>query len=319
MIKRLKLIEDTSKKYKYIIAMSKLPIKDIVNNESNLEAYVTEIFTRNQLEDPTKEIGYSFSPIKNKAKLFDSKYEANNIAGKIKNNYPEWKTVIAILADSKNLTEDEDDLEKVEDKVEDNLEAQENLEDTIDSEENQEENPVEEETDLDKQLNELRDILIDLDLNLYQITSKDDLNNSIYIIGKVADNSDDVLMLVDTKPEEINNDIELEEPIINDIEEDDEEIEPSEEKEDNKSELEQRFDFVTLPKSFEEINKLNPRYGADLTPDHEAIVEYLMNCLIEINPEAAEELQKEEPSEEIAEPTEIEDEIDVEEELEDEE
>lgn len=223
------------------------------------------------------------------------------------------------LIESNSLTEDEDDLEKIEDKVEDNLEAQENLEDTLDSEKNQEENPIEEDTNLDKQLNELRDILIDLDLNLYQVTSKDNLNNSIYIIGKVADNSNDILMLVDTKPEEVNNDIELEEPIINNIEEDDEEIEPSKENEDNKSELEQRFDFVVLPKSFEEINKLNPRYGEDLTPDHEAIVEYLMNCLIEKNPEAAEELQKEEPSEEIAEPTEIEDEIDVEEELEDEE
>lgn len=222
------------------------------------------------------------------------------------------------------LKEDEEDLEKIEDKVEDNLEAQENLEDTLDSEKNQEENPVEEETDLDKQLNELRDILIDLDLNLYQITSKDDLNNSIYIIGKVAENSNDTLMLVDTKPEEINNDIELEEPIIDNIETDEEmkeneEVNPSEENEDDKSELEKRFDFIVLPKSFEEINKLNPRYGTDLTPDHEAIIEYLMNCLIEINPEAAEELQKEEPSEEIAEPTEIEDEIDVEEELEDEE
>lgn len=219
------------------------------------------------------------------------------------------------LVESK-LTEDEEDLEKIEDKVEDNIEAQEDLEDTIDSEENQEENPVEEESDLDKQLNELRDILVDLDLNLYQITPKDDLNNSIYIIGKVSDSNNDTLMLVDTKPEEINNEIELEEPIVNNIEEDDN-IENNDE--DKKSELEKRFDFVVLPKSFDEINKLNPRYGNDLTPDHDSIIEYLMNCLIEINPEAAEELQKEEPSEEFSEPTEIEDEIEVEEDLEDEE
>ena len=35
------------------------------------------------------------------------------------------------LIESNSLTEDEDDLEKIEDKVEDNLEAQENLEDTL--------------------------------------------------------------------------------------------------------------------------------------------------------------------------------------------
>ena len=378
--------------------------------------------------------------------------------------YKKLKLVESAKLDEK-LTEDLDDeeIEDIQDKTEENKENQEELEDTIDSEEDQEENPVEEESDLDKELNELRDILVDLDLNLYQITDKEDLNNSVYIIGKVAKDSDDVLMLIDTKPEEINSEeIPEEEPIIDNVDIDDEleesalnegkedrltweqfeeamtnaskegkelsgvivfspesfdreypeesrsyrvssdnkywdgskigsslfgycldgtdqgarldwymkavpednlgkrwivdycyleddnineaeepaprrltraefnkefgsganpdvinagrepedrieiideaeDLENNEEpKEDeHKTELEQRFDFVKLPNTFEEVNKLNPRYGEDLTPDHEAIIEYLMNCLIEINPEAAEELQKEQEPEEL--------------------
>ena len=337
----------------------------------------------------------------------------------------------SVLSGKANLTEADDDIEELQDKAEEDLENQEELEDTLDSEENQEENPVEEESELDNQLNELRDILVDLDLNLYQITDKEDLNNSIYVIGKVADESNDILMLIDTQPEEVNSEeIPEEEPIINDIDIDNkdlkeavipnhnnltcpkcksnnyveiddgeyedgtqeyhyeckdcgyisnkdgydleeadertykdedeaeyyrnkelyansnlarhkeamekaakackekgikldeaEEIETPEEEEDNKTELEQRFDFVKLPSTFEEVNKLNPRYGEELTPDHDAIVEYLMNCLIEINPEAAEELQKEEPNETPIEPEEdidLDISIDGEEDLEDE-
>lgn len=213
------------------------------------------------------------------------------------------------------LNEAEDD-EEIIDNIENTEEANEELQDTVADEENQEENPVEEDNLLDNQLNELRDVLVDLDLNLYRIASKEDPNNVIYIIGKVAENSNDVLMLVDNKPEEINNEIELDTPIADDIKtdevlEDDEEVtEPTEE---DTTEDENRFDFVVLPKSFDEINKLNPRYGEDLTPDHEAIMDYLMNCLIEINPEAAEELQNqdEEAPEEIADENSIETPIDV--------
>lgn len=213
------------------------------------------------------------------------------------------------------LNEAEDD-EEIIDNIEDTEEANEELQDTVADEENQEENPVEEDNLLDNQLNELRDVLVDLDLNLYRIASKEDPNNVIYIIGKVAENSNDVLMLVDNKPEEINNEIELDTPIADDIKtdevlEDDEEVtEPTEE---GTIEDENRFDFVVLPKSFDEINKLNPRYGEDLTPDHEAIMDYLMNCLIEVNPEAAEELQNqdEEVPEEIADDNSIETPIDV--------
>jgi len=191
---------------------------------------------------------------------------------------PEWI--------QESLTEAEEDEE------EENVEE---LEDTIDSEADQDENPVEEESELDKQLDELRDILVDLDLNLYRVASKEDPNNVIYIIGKVAEDSNDTLMLIDTKPEEVNEP-EIEEPIIDDVETDEKiEINDSEEIEieDKEEELEtpeERFDFVVLPKTFDEINKLNPRYGDELTPDHEAIIDYLMNCLIEVNPEAAEEI-----------------------------
>lgn len=213
------------------------------------------------------------------------------------------------------LNEAEDD-EEIIDNIEDTEEANEELQDTVADEENQEENPVEEDNLLDNQLNELRDVLVDLDLNLYRIASKEDPNNVIYIIGKVAENSNDVLMLVDNKPEEINNEIELDTPIADDIKtdevlEDDEEVtEPTEE---DTTEDENRFDFVVLPKSFDEINKLNPRYGEDLTPDHEAIMDYLMNCLIEVNPEAAEELQNqdEEVPEEVADDNSIETPIDI--------
>ena len=335
---------------------------------------------------------------------------------------------IAPRNESAKLTEADDEIEDLKDKAKEDIENQEDLEDTVDSEEDQEENPIEEESELDTQLNELRDILVDLDLNLYQITDKEDLNNSIYIIGKVAEDSDDVLMLVDTKPEEVNSEeIPEEEPIIDNIDTDEElkeseepaprkltreefnkefgpganpdvinagrepenrieiieesediewsqtpiaehngnelyksintmniegvdyvsylekdkdgngvrsfilpatadsdlkaskkleeaeeiDLENNEESEEDehKTELEQRFDFVKLPNTFDEINKLNPRYGEELTPDHEAIVEYLMNCLIEINPEAAEELQNDEEPEET--PMEPDEDIDL--------
>ena len=191
------------------------------------------------------------------------------------------------------------DADDEEQDIRDDLEAAEDIEDIIDSEEDQEENPIEERSELDIQLDELREILIDLDLNLYQITDKENENNVFYIIGKVSDVNNNVLMLVDGKPEDINdedisNQVEPLESQVDDetnIEEDDNLENNEEDEEEHKSELEKRFDFVNLPKSLSEINKLNPRYGEDLTPDHDAVMEYLMNCLIEINPEAAEELQ----------------------------
>jgi hypothetical protein len=265
--------------------------------------------------------------------------------------------------------------------TEEDLENEEEVEDTIDTEEDQEENPVEEESELDKELDELRDVLVDLDLNLYRIARKEDTNDVIYIIGKVAEDSNDVLMLVsndiqngdnletdtpientmDNVEKEVVDDIVKESGLnesvkytyLNDMLKDknkqlvkhnelldsdtgiesvfdfsnnnggctdsfkyyndyvvidkrnvkesglneaEEEIidEPKEDEEEEKP----TFDFVKLPISFDEINKLNPRYGEGLTPNHEAIMDYLMNCLIEENPEAAEELQSEKELEE---------------------
>ena len=56
------------------------------------------------------------------------------------------------------------------------------------------------------------------------------------------------------------------------------------------------------PFSYDELAKLNPRYGEDLTPDHEKIMEYLMNCLVKKNPDRAEELQAEKTPEDLEEP-----------------
>lgn len=192
--------------------------------------------------------------------------------------------------------------EAIDDEELEDLENQEIENDIADEEQEQEENPNEEESLLDKQLDELRDILVDLDLNLYQIINKEDTNNVVYVVGKVAEDSDDVLMLVDTKADE-KEEVE-EEPVAEVI--DDEEITEDIDATDTNvgnintedEEDEDRWKFVTLPKSFEEINKYSPRYGDELTPKHEDLVEYLMNCLIEVNPEAYEELQAKDNEEE---------------------
>lgn len=162
-----------------------------------------------------------------------------------------------------------EDQSEEKEKQEDIEDAEENQEETVDSEENQEENPVEEESLLDTQLDEIRDILIDLDdIRLYKIVSQD--KDEFYILGKVSDNSDDVEMLVDTQPIDFEG-----------KEETDEEITPEE--------IKQKFQFVTLPLQYDQIKDMNPKYGEDLETNHEEIMNYLMNLLIEQNPEAAEE------------------------------
>lgn len=156
----------------------------------------------------------------------------------------------------------------------------------------QDETPTEDEEEnstLDKQLDELRDILPDLDLNLYQVTSKENPNSSFYFIGKVVDDSNKVLMLVDNKPVE-NDDENL--PI--EVEEDDDSnIEPVENDETSEDEEEDnRFDFVIVPDKFDDFTKLNPRYGDELNPDHDTVMDYLMKCLVEVNPEKAQDLNQ---------------------------
>lgn len=224
--------------------------------------------------------------------------------------------------DESALTEDiEDDIEDAE-QAEDNIE---DAQDTIDSEEDQEENPVEEENELDKKLDELREVLPDLNLRLYQVTNKEKPADNFYFIGKVAEDTNDVLMLVDNKPEEVNDDNDiLAAPIADedDLEEaipgTDEQIEQAKEESKEKGlyteeeepeeilePLEDRFDYVKIPNRFEEFKTLIPRYGEDLNPDHQAIMDYLMNCLIEIDPEAAEEIKKDaEADEEVPVPVE---------------
>jgi len=211
--KNKKLKEGSMKEYRYItthgIGPGTVPKGTFIRSE-DLDNYKTAIYLNRPL---TSE----------ELKKYDIK--------------PEW------IQESAKLTEADDDLDDLKDKAEEDLENKEELEDTVDSEEDQEENPVEEESELDKQLNELRDILIDLDLNLYQITDKEDLNNSIYVIGKVADESNDILMLVDTQPEEVNSEeIPEEEPIIDNIDIDNADIDTDEDKldeaEDNSSNLE---------------------------------------------------------------------------------
>lgn len=154
----------------------------------------------------------------------------------------------------------------------------------------------EESNSLDNQLADLREVLPDLDLNLYQVIDKEDTNKVFYFIGKVAEDSDDLLMLIDNnpsndidEPSNIDNKLPEDEDVdgeINDLEDDTEIQNQPLEDESN----EERFDFIKVPLKYEDFITLNPRYGNDINPDHEAIMEYLMKCLVEENPERAEEL-----------------------------
>ncbi len=156
----------------------------------------------------------------------------------------------------------------------------------------------EETSTLDAQLEDLREVLPDLELNLYQVTDKEDKNKVFYFIGKVAEDSNDLLMLIDNNPSE---DIDEPSNIDNELPEDkseevddltDEETKIEEPELDDESK-EDRFDFMKVPLKYEDFATLNPRYGNEMNPDHEAIMEYLMKCLVEENPERAEELSKE--------------------------
>ena len=154
----------------------------------------------------------------------------------------------------------------------------------------------EESNSLDNQLADLREVLPDLDLNLYQVIDKEDTNKVFYFIGKVAEDSDDLLMLIDNnpsndidEPSNIDNKLPEDEDVdgeINDLEDNTEIQNQPLEDESN----EERFDFIKVPLKYEDFITLNPRYGNDINPDHEAIMEYLMKCLVEENPERAEEL-----------------------------
>lgn len=206
------------------------------------------------------------------------------------------KIIITQLNEIKNsdlngkLTEDVDTGKDLENDSVD--EVVDNIQDETTAEEE------EETSTLDAQLEDLREVLPDLELNLYQVTDKEDKSKVFYFIGKVAEDSNDLLMLIDNNPSE---DIDEPSKIDNELPEDkseevddltDEETKIEEPELDDESK-EDRFDFMKVPLKYEDFATLNPRYGNEMNPDHEAIMEYLMKCLVEENPERAEELSKE--------------------------
>ena len=176
------------------------------------------------------------------------------------------------------LTEDEDT-----GKDEENDSAEE-IADELQDETGAEEE--EESVALDEQLADLREVLPDLDLNLYQVTNKEDTNKIFYFIGKVAKDSDDVLMLVDANPTD-----KKENNIINEIPKDD--TENVSEDGSDKSDIEEKFDFIKIPDKYDTLATMSPRYGDELNPNHEEVMEYLMGCLIKKDPERAKELSSE--------------------------
>ena len=282
MYRVLKLKESESKEYRYItthgIGPGTVPEGTFIRSE-DLENNKTAIYLNRPLSDE-------------ELKKYDIK--------------PEWIQESLVEADEEK--EELEDIEQAE-------ETEEDLEDTVDSEEDQEENPVEEESTLDKQLDEIREVLVDLDLRLYKIMNNEE---EFYIIGRLDPISNQVEMLVDTQPADTMN--------VN-IEPDGSEtaeqtLKDSEETNlpDKDIDIATRFDYIKLPVKFEQIKDMFPRYGEDLTPDHEAIMEYLMNLLIEQNPRAAKERAEETPEEEVAIDDEVvaQEEIPGEEEIEDE-
>lgn len=119
---------------------------------------------------------------------------------------------------------------------------------------------------VDKTLNELRDVLVDLDWNLFMIGNEE--IGPVYIIGRLKEDGVEEMLVPDGDT----------------------------------------FKFIGLPDSIADIIKYKTVYGdkgeedevgedAEIAPEenikkgvpHEEIMNFLMNKLIEINPEAAEE------------------------------
>lgn len=153
----------------------------------------------------------------------------------------------------KEADEDLPDDELSDEEVED--QAQEDLSDTIEDDIENEDYAV------DKDLDDLRDILVDLDWKLYMLTQggKDDV---CYIIGRI--NGEDTEMLVSSP---------------------------------NPTTDEQSFDWIELPLSYNTVLSYDTVYGKkdengeDIRPNHEAIMDYLMSSLEETDPDKYEELQ----------------------------
>lgn len=128
--------------------------------------------------------------------------------------------------------------------------------------------------------------------------------DEFYILGKVSDHSNDVEMLVDTQPADVYDNPE-DSGMSLDKTQDDIDINSNESKENDSDdnldvpevdseEIKTKYDFVPLPKKMDMIKDMYPKYGEDLNPKHEELIEYLMNLLIEQNPEAAEEVGNDE-------------------------
>lgn len=153
----------------------------------------------------------------------------------------------------KEADEDLPDDELSDEEVED--QAQEDLSDTIEDDIENEDYAV------DKDLDDLRDVLVDLDWKLYMLTQggKDDV---CYIIGRI--NGEDTEMLVSSP---------------------------------NPTTDEQSFDWIELPLSYNTVLSYDTVYGKkdengeDIRPNHEAIMDYLMSSLEEVDPDKYEELQ----------------------------
>lgn len=101
------ILEEDKKTDQWIIGLSKVPIRDIANGYSEFEAYIKDIFNNKEdLADPNK-LGYATTTVKEHAKIFNSKEEANSIAQQLKEE-TDWRTVAAVILDNKkveNLTE----------------------------------------------------------------------------------------------------------------------------------------------------------------------------------------------------------------------
>lgn len=153
----------------------------------------------------------------------------------------------------KEADEDLPDDELSDEEVED--QAQEDLSDTIEDDIENEDYAV------DKDLDDLRDVLVDLDWKLYMLTQggKDDV---CYIIGRI--NGEDTEMLISSP---------------------------------NPTMDEQSFDWIELPLSYNTVLSYDTVYGKkdengeDIRPNHEAIMDYLMSSLEETDPDKYEELQ----------------------------
>lgn len=188
---------------------------------------------------------------------------------------PEW-----VQECDKTIKEDEEDGElplpdEVPEEDIDNVKPEEDIEDKVADEIPDEEYMV------DPILNELRDVLVDLDWNLFMV-GNDDIG-PVYIIGRLNEDGEEEMLVPDGDT----------------------------------------FKFIPLPDLLDEILRYETVYGKpdeeksdeagedmEVAPEdnlakgvpHDEIMEFLMNKLVEINPEAAKDLDKEE--EPVEEPTE---------------